>query len=95
MQLRELKTELLLAKAGLAEKLDNAQQRNLKLIDENNDLKSKLDKLKVQYDDVMKNMKNSQAQNADNTSQLEQLRAELKSRSEIIERMTDENKQLR
>ena len=47
MQLRELKTELLLAKAGLAEKLDNAQQRNLKLIDENNDLKSKFDKLKV------------------------------------------------
>ena len=52
---------MLLAKAGLAEKLDTAQQRNLKLVDENNELKTKFDKLKAQYDDAMKNMKSTEA----------------------------------
>ena len=56
MQLREQKTELLMTKSNLIEKLVAQQDKNMKLDQDNKELKDKYDKLKEQFDGGMRNM---------------------------------------
>ena len=95
MQLREQKTELLMTKSNLIEKLVAQQDKNMKLDQDNKELKEKYDKLKEQHDGAMKNMTDTAREQADTFSQLDLLRSELKSRQDLNDRLTDENKKLK
>lgn len=95
MQLREQKTELLMTKSNLIEKLVAQQDKNMKLDQDNKELKDKYDKLKEQFDGAMRNMTDTAREQADTSSQLDLLRGELKSRQDLNDRLTDENKKLK
>ena len=60
MQLREQKTELLMTKSNLIEKLVAYQ--------DNKELKDKYDKLKEQFDGAMRNMTDTAREQADTSS---------------------------
>lgn len=95
MQLREAKTELLMTKSNLIEKLVAQQDKNMKLDQENKSLKEKYDKLKEQYEGAVKNMSDSAKEQQNQGTLLEQMRAELKVREDLNNTLTDENKKLK
>ena len=67
----------------------------MKLDQDNKELKDKYDKLKEQFDGAMRNMTDTAREQADTSSQLDLLRGELKSRQDLNDRLTDENKKLK
>lgn len=95
MQLREQKTELLMQKSNLYEKLSAEQDKSMKLDAQYKDLSEKYNKLKSEHDSHLNNMTEHVQENIGFKDQLETLRTELKLREDLNNKLTDDNKKLK